>query len=353
MMQMRTETQVTPAMAGGPLRVNSLVYLPDVLVELGHAPEPIIRRAGLDPAALASPENLMEFPEAGRLLRECVAATGCGHFGLLVGQKATSATFGLVGALMRNAPTVRDAMLDMAVHQPRYARGAVVFLLRHAEEALWGHGMYYPGTPALEQIGDTAISVGVSLLREWTGKTPDAVLLARSAPASVGPYRRAFGVTPQFDAEQNALVVSAKTLGLPVRGADAAVRARLEEQVAQYWAVRAPSVAESVVRYLRARVVCCEPILLDVAAALGMSARTLNRVLQVEGTNFRALRNEVRMEVARQLLGGTRMSVTGIALALSYAETSVFTRAFRNWSGMTPRAWRAWSEAAVENAVLA
>jgi transcriptional regulator GlxA family with amidase domain len=45
--------------------------------------------------------------------------------------------------------------------------------------------------------------------------------------------------------------------------------------------------------------------------------------------------------VAQQLLAGTRMSVTSIALALDYADASAFTRAFQRSTGLAPSEWRA------------
>jgi AraC-like DNA-binding protein len=53
------------------------------------------------------------------------------------------------------------------------------------------------------------------------------------------------------------------------------------------------------------------------------------------------LLNEARFEVAVQLLQGTRIGVTEIAAALSYADASAFTHAFRRIAGTSPVEWRA------------
>jgi AraC-like DNA-binding protein len=77
------------------------------------------------------------------------------------------------------------------------------------------------------------------------------------------------------------------------------------------------------------------------AAQLGMHAKTLERHLAKEQTNFETLRGEVRYVVARDLLDVTDLPVGEIALALSYATPSAFNHAFRRWSGTTPSDWRA------------
>jgi AraC-like DNA-binding protein len=66
----------------------------------------------------------------------------------------------------------------------------------------------------------------------------------------------------------------------------------------------------------------------------------MHRRLAASGTNFRALVDECRYEIARQMLEGTDAGVGRIADMLDYADTSAFARAFRRWSGTTPAQWR-------------
>lgn len=325
----------------GQHRVGALVEIPQVLRDLGQDPGRVIASAGIEPGVLRNPENSLSFIELGNLLRACVDATGCPHFGLLVGQRSATSCLGLVGRLMRNAPTLGEAILDVCRNQIRYIRGAVSYLMVRDEIAYWGYAAYIPGIQALEHIADGAMAIGFNMMRELAGVPPDDVLLARPDPRDAGVYRRCFGITPQFHAEQNALVFPARLLTRAVRGADPELRRILEKSVAEYWAVRKPSVSEQVVRILRARVIFADATLEIVAKDLHMQPRTLNRRLQVEGTSFRDLLNRARFDIARTLLAGTGMPVTDLALALGYADTSAFTHAFRRWAGAAPSEWRA------------
>jgi len=47
------------------------------------------------------------------------------------------------------------------------------------------------------------------------------------------------------------------------------------------------------------------------------------------------------------LLRNTQLPVTHIAAALQYADANAFSRAFRQWTGRTPSAWRAAGEVSV------
>ncbi|OAF15540.1 hypothetical protein AYJ54_39955 [Bradyrhizobium centrolobii] len=308
---------------------------------MGQDPATVIAGAGINPDLLRNPENSLSFIELDRLVQACVAATGCEHFGLLVGQRSTTASLGLVGRLMRTAPTLRDAILDLCTNQRRYVRGAVTYLVIQKDTAFWGYAIHHPGMKAIDQIGDGAMAAGFSFMKELVGAAPDEILISRRAPGNTAPYRLLFGSTPRFDAQQYAMAFPVSLLDRPVRSADRELRRILEKSVAAYWAVEQPSMTHTVARMLRARVIFPDISLEAVASELAMLPRTLNRRLQAEGKSFRELVNEARFEVARQLLAGTRMDVTDIALALGYANPSGFTHAFQRWSGVAPSEWRA------------
>jgi AraC-like DNA-binding protein len=79
----------------------------------------------------------------------------------------------------------------------------------------------------------------------------------------------------------------------------------------------------------------------EVARRAGISARTLQRRLQVSGTHFEAELSSLRMKAARDRLGELRPPVKAIAADLGYASTSAFVAAFKRAEGQTPEEWRA------------
>ncbi len=76
----------------------------------------------------------------------------------------------------------------------------------------------------------------------------------------------------------------------------------------------------------------------DVAAQMGLSVATLRRRLTAEGFTFRALREEVLNETAKRLLAEGK-SVSDVAEALGFSEARAFNRAFKDWNGVTPKAF--------------
>lgn len=74
--------------------------------------------------------------------------------------------------------------------------------------------------------------------------------------------------------------------------------------------------------------------------ALDLSERTLHRRLAACGMTYGAICDEVRRHRAAYLLERTKLSVSLVAEALGYAENASFTRAFKRWTGQSPRQFR-------------
>jgi AraC-like DNA-binding protein len=76
------------------------------------------------------------------------------------------------------------------------------------------------------------------------------------------------------------------------------------------------------------------------AGLLHVSARTLHRQLKEEGASLQQLKDEVRLERARDLLLRTRKPLKQVAAAVGFRNEKSFARAFRGWAGVTPGEFR-------------
>ena len=79
----------------------------------------------------------------------------------------------------------------------------------------------------------------------------------------------------------------------------------------------------------------------DVARSMGMSARSLQRRMQDEGTTYQAFVQEVRADLAASYLAEGQMPLGEIAFVLGYSEPSAFHRSFKRSRGVTPLKFRA------------
>jgi AraC-like DNA-binding protein len=77
-----------------------------------------------------------------------------------------------------------------------------------------------------------------------------------------------------------------------------------------------------------------------VAEIAGMPVRSWQRRLRAEGHSYSELVEQARYLAARALLRDGDIKITEIALDVGYSDTSHFDRAFRRWTGITPREFR-------------
>src|SRR4051794_27667694 len=98
------------------------------LLELGANPADLIAEVGLDPRLFDDDSTPVPYTSLGRLIALGADRTGCPHLGLLVGQRATLASLGLLGQLMRHSDTVGDVLRALEAHSGVQNWGAVVGL---------------------------------------------------------------------------------------------------------------------------------------------------------------------------------------------------------------------------------
>ncbi len=324
-------------------RVGGVMEIPAVLRSLGADPANVFADARVDLALFDDPDNVLSLAARGRLMRQCVLATGCAHFGLRVGQRSGLNHLGLVGLLVKYSVDVGTALRSLVRHFPLRVRGAVVTLAHDRETASLGYELYQRQSDAADQIADGALAAAFNILRALCGTawTPSEVRFAHREPADTGPFRRFFQCPLSFDAVQNVVMFDATWLNRRLPTDDPALRSLLLKQIDMLEAQHGSDLPAQVRSVLRTALLTGHAKAEQIAALFSMHSRTLARHLEACGTQFQVLVDEVRFEIARQMLEGSAMDIAQIAEALGYADPSAFTRAFRRWSGTTPAQWRA------------
>ena len=324
-------------------RVGFLAFLPGVLRRLETDPAEVLAAAGLSAQALDDPEATIPYAAMGRLAEIAAQKTRCPHFGLEIGKQIRTSSLGLLGELMRNAPTLKAALLDFATNQHRNAHGGVAYLLTDKHHAIFGYAVYQPHVSGSHVICDGAAMGCLNLVCELagTGHVPVTELLfTRPEPSDLTPYHRALSVKLRFSAEQTAILLPRSLLDRPVAGADAEYRKIIEKRVSSLWHAGELDTVTRLRRALRVALISGRISADEISAQLGMSRRTLHRRLNTWGLRFQEVLNETRCEFAQQLLANTRLDIAEIGTIVGYSDPSVLTRGFTRWAGMPPSEWR-------------
>jgi AraC-like DNA-binding protein len=307
--------------------------------QLGGNPEAVLRDAGLELSALDSPDGRIPYEAMVRVLDLAARSTGCGHIGLLAGRLYHLSELGLVGELVRNSPTVGRALEALTVFQHLNSEGGLAFLLKRGDYVDLGYAPYHGAGPGIAQVCDAALAAAMNIMLEVCGPTwrPYEVFLPHAKPRDVTQHRAFFKVAPRFDAEFSVLRFPARDLARTVLDADPHALRRCEQAARS---AGAPEFMQQVYRGLRRLMLENRHSGDDLAQMLSMHRRTLNRRLKAEGTTFQRVLDEVRFDIARDLLSNSNAHLDDIAATLGYAAVTPFMRTFRRWSGTTPGQWR-------------
>jgi AraC-like DNA-binding protein len=327
----------------GCVRVGPISAIPDLLrAHARETPEQILAELGIDLTLFEDPENSISFVKAGQLLKLCAKHTGIPHFGLLVGQHAGPDSLGRLSEFAIHSPNVESALHNMILHLCIHDRGGIPTLTTNNATAIMRYAIYQALQGGGSQICMIALTNICNVMRALCGETwaPSQVMFTHSQPDDTHPYTSFFNAKVIFNSDVNALTFPDHWLQKSIPGADPQQYNALVQElttIKSHMNIGLLEQARSLLHPLIVSGKCSEA---DLAQILSIHPRTLNRRLKEKETTFRSLVADVRYEISKQLLAESKTSILGITIILGYADASVFTRAFRRWSGESPKAWR-------------
>ena len=324
------------------LRIGATIGVPEVLRTLGADPVKVLAEVGVDLKLFDNPNNRISFKKRGHMMAHCASQTACPHFGLLVGQHAGLLSFGLVGLLAKYSADVGSGLSSLMRYMHLHVRGATTTLAADSDLAVLDYQIYQSGVLGNNQVGDGAVAVAFNIIRDLCGDDwkPVELRFAHRKPENMAPYQRFFQAPLRFDTEQYAVVFSTDWLNHPLMDDSPELRRLLQQEIDKLEVRPEDTFLEQVRTILRTTIVTGHSSANQIAELFAMNRRTINRHLNALGTSFREVADDIRFEIARQLLEDSEMEISQIALILGYSNASAFTRAFRRWSSTTPASWR-------------
>lgn len=289
-------------------------------------------------------DRFLSLEQFRRLALRGMELTGERWLGLDVGRSTQVSSHGPLGYAMVASPDVagtlelveRYSPLRLQVAEFSVTRGSDRVQVRIEDTAGWGDVEEYI---VLHIIG------AVALVLETVSGTPlpdTRIAFTYPEPAWVDEYAtRLRGVRFEFGASCTTVDIPESLASTPCITADANAY-REAVRLCERAEVRHQSdgdVAQKVLDRLLDRQ-GDYPNVNEMAKALFMSDRTLNRKLKAQGTTYQTLLDDVRQELAVWYLLQTKMPVEAIAEQLGYRDTSNFSRTCKRWFGRTPRAIR-------------
>lgn len=312
----------------------------------------LLRGTGLTADGLADPQAEVTVSQELEIVGNLVdALDNRPGLGLEAGQHYHLTAYGVWSFMLISSPTPRSAV-DLALRYVDLTSALCSIESREVDGEL--RFVLDPGDLPV-RLRRFAVERDAAAIRTIQQEAfPDTLRLQRVAfafPPPDGPAadagvfadggRRVLGVPAEYDAPSSMVVCDGTRLDDPMPQANEHTRAVAQAQCVELLQRRrARAGLAGRVRDILVARLADPPDADEVAALLHLSGRTFQRRLAEDGTSFRALLDEVRQELAEELLVTAGLPVSQVARRLGYVEVSSFSQAFRRWKGMGPRAYR-------------
>ena len=315
---------------------------------LGVAPEAICAELGWPADTLDAARDSLSVAEYIALLGAGDRLAGDPLFGLHTGLQARLSTYPFYGLVVCACTTLRGAFA-----QTRRYEGLAHDLGRSRLDEQGGIATYFWDTPWLDRCTSAqarhlcdSVLAGILTFVSWLAHERLPVLeiglpYPAPEPAVQAAHAQVFGPAIVYGVPAAYGRFDASLLDRPVPNADGSMLKVLQRHADELLAARLretsePRIVSDVRREVAAQLADDRARVDDVAAALALSTRTLQRKLADAGTSFQAVHDAARQTLAEELLRDSQLNLTDVAFMLGYREQSSFNRACREWFGNTP-----------------
>jgi AraC-like DNA-binding protein len=331
------------------IRGTSLSGFPALVTELGADPDVLLSRAGINRSDVGRFDAFFTYLALINVVESAGSATRTPAFGRLLGVRQGIEILGPVGVAARTSSTVADALATFEQYLGAYSPAIAVSLHREGDSAFLEFKVLIPHPPPHAQTVELSLGVMLRVLRFLLGAgyAPNAVHLPHAALSPREEYLRYFSCTPRFGSPRAGVMFAVDDLDRPLARDEMAHRVVLDYLDSVVDRHR-PAMASSIRELIRQLLPAGAATVSVIADQFRLHPKALRRRLVAEGTNFNAVVDDVRRELAERYLRDTDMTFTHLARELGYAEQSVLTRSCRRWFGASPATLRsAWRSSAV------
>ena len=264
------------------------------------------------------------------------------HLGLDIGDQLNASLLGILGYLIQNAPTVAGYCEMLQRYQSILMTGMEFSFRETGRDFVVEWQIFRPPSEGVRHDIEMTLAGFLAVLRDSLKDriVPKKVLFSHASAEPLDRYSASFGTNVSFNQDQNCLIFSSNLLGRSLNDNDPNLLAILREhadiQLQQSQASLVDQAKFIITTSLETEDMGAEKL----ASMLNLTTRTLNRHLRQKGTNYQKLREEVILDIAKQLLADTDANITVIGGKLGFSESSTFIRAFKRMTGTTPAAFR-------------
>jgi AraC-like DNA-binding protein len=310
----------------------------------GVTREALFAGTQIDPGRLVQVHDRFDVHEFAKIQTRALDLTRDEALGLHIAEHVQEASFDLVAHLVAHSPTLRDAF-DQCLQFQRLALDDAQLIMREKGSVVTVEYQFARSMERSDRMHAEFIVAGLMRMLR-TFPTPagvaHAALFEHARPAHHREYTRVFGGVERFEQRTTGITFDRGLLDRPQlnQHPELYLVLRAEAERALERMTEGLGAADQLRRYLLARPPSRIPDPSTAARDLGMSERSLRRRLAAESTSYRDLVRAILETHADHMLRDPKRSIQETAHALGFADAASFHRAFKRWTGRTPKEYR-------------
>lgn len=324
-----------------PVYIRSLV---DLFSNWNITPDTLLEGSCIDPNDLTSPSQILTQQQESRIYEQAITLSPTPEWALLVGKRFSIRNYGVFGHAILTSANLGQA-LRIASRFIKLAGCAA-----HSSLIVHDNGDYemlvkeQAHKPHVHRCAiEESISSINTALNEFVAYTvtPKAVYLDYPAPSYETLYAEIFKCPAHFNSDHNGLLIAKADIDCRLPTGDRYIQEACERECEKILLrmKKSQDFIDSVRRLLLSQP--CDQRNADyVAEKLHMSTRNLRRKLEQEDSSFQLVLDDIRCELAKDYLSETQLRLDDISELLGFSETSNLRRAFKKWTGITPKQFR-------------
>jgi AraC-like DNA-binding protein len=317
------------------------------VIHQGASEHVILNGAGLSHAALEQEKLRISPAQLASIVKRCWLATGDEFLGLTA-QRMKLGMFALLAERLITCKTLEEVLM-YAGNFYKLCGDQLLFTTKKQGNSVF---CFIEPNFTHERSDNTPHSLLIELLllivhrfASWLVAefiALNKVCVEYTKPDYFQEYRLMFPCRCEFESQYNALVFDVKYLKLPVVQNKLALSKYIQQMPLQWFKKQAyyDTYSAKVMRILESATSEQSTQLSKVASRMNMTHRTLRRKLVAEGVKFQQLKDNMRRDRAINLFEQGNLSISQVGLALGFSEVATFSRAFKQWTGVSPSTYR-------------
>ncbi|BFM14428.1 AraC family transcriptional regulator [Maricurvus nonylphenolicus] len=300
----------------------------------------LLEKANIAPEILAADKSRVPAESYSQLSREIIDTLQDETHGFL-GSPMRPGTFAMMGYACIHCPTLGQ-FLQRGLDFYHIVTDSLQLKLTVEDEIAHYALSHQGGASDPNNVMPISMLAIIHRLSSWIigqNLKLHSVSFTHARPAHANEYNLLFKAPIQFDQPENCLQFSTSYLEMP----NTQTEQTLEEflSIPSLNLMMIPDYQNSLVEKIRLMikkdVETHFPDLEWVAEQLELSSATLRRRLRTEGTSYQAIKDDIRRDTAIYYLSRGAFSIEQVAEKVGFTEATSFYRAFKRWTGVTPR----------------